>query len=72
MTEKESTAAGGRSSPGQRRGSTHSAPVQDAQSYDASLEDHVYDQALEVVVPVGIYYFARHSTPVTVSPKATG
>ncbi|CAG9990073.1 unnamed protein product [Clonostachys byssicola] len=44
MTEKESTAAGGRSSPGQRRGSIHSAPDQDTQSYEASLEDHAPDK----------------------------
>lgn len=44
MTEKESNAAGGSSSPGKRRGSTHSAPVQDALSYDASLEDHAHDK----------------------------
>ncbi|VUC25651.1 unnamed protein product [Clonostachys rosea] len=43
MTENEDTAPGGRSSPGERRGSTHSAPSQHAQS-DASLEDHVHDE----------------------------
>ncbi|KAH7129855.1 hypothetical protein B0J13DRAFT_509178 [Dactylonectria estremocensis] len=44
MTEKENTASGGRSSPGERRDSTHSAPAQDVHSDDASVEDHVRDK----------------------------